>query len=312
MLLPDRYSPGVWPQTPLPWPRLRREPVELDGDWIRRVYDRGPSSFELAPAELHLRAMRDVELDNPASLLEVCAAVGFPLDPIAPWRGLTDVGMSPSVAERHYRAQVKHAAAQLGLPTPVWSRRRKGDRVVHVAEVALRAFWVRLLVDHVYAWMNDESVAQVWQSKGFFERGGFLDDIDDQIARVFGQKAADEERPDDYAWFLFASYLNEGLAAFQPRVVATIESEPDLSDVVDAYSASCLAIFNDLLDGGPEYRRCADETCGRLFHYQVGRGSGTAPRSDAKFCSPQHARAQSQRLRRRAERANKRRPNGQH
>jgi len=75
------------------------------------------------------------------------------------------------------------------------------------------------------------------------------------------------------------------------------------SDVVNAYTAACVLIFNDLVEGGP-YLTCGDETCGRIFRRQLGRSGGTYNRTEGvAYCTPQHARNQSPRERRRRARA---------
>jgi hypothetical protein len=294
----NRYPPTHWPDTELPAGRIDGGRFQLDdGGWISREL----MSFDLRPPplELHLREMREVDPASPDGLRGLCDLVGAPLDWGQPWRGVTSPRMLPHIAQVHAQRQADNLGDQLDLPPANWSSRPA--RAFHVREVALRVALVRLLVDHVDSALSGADTAPVWQRAGFFEEDA-LTQHEEAASELVGERPLSDESSETVAWARFAEALNEGLSEFSPRLLTlNIESEPDTSDVVTAYAASCAHLFNDLRDQVP-YRRCADETCGRLFRRQIGRSKGiNKPRATGvDFCTHRHAMNQSRRDRKRA------------
>ncbi len=95
-----------------------------------------------------------------------------------------------------------------------------------------------------------------------------------------------------------ALQINAGLARFAVRVDPA-GGQATAAQHFSAYEAACLLIANDLAEHAP-YRRCANETCRRIFSRQRGRAEYGQHRSTGvTFCTPGCARAQSQRERRR-------------
>lgn len=86
--------------------------------------------------------------------------------------------------------------------------------------------------------------------------------------------------------------LNDGLKAFSPELLMPGQKPfPSYS----IYQLCCLELFNHIIDGAP-YRRCASETCERLFVRQRGRAEhGQHRLRGVKYCSANCARAQAQR-----------------
>jgi hypothetical protein len=291
-----------WPDVELPTPRVSYWRYELiAGGWL--VPQLGTLKLAPPPAELHLREMREVDAGDPEALRQLCEEVGEVVDYGTPWSGVVGRRKLPEVAMAHAIAQADNIGDQLGLPEADWDSRPA--EAVHAREVGLRVASVRLLVEHTRLYLAGDRVAPVWQRVGAFDEDPFWTKHDEQLASALGERPLADESPEVVGWARFAGYLNDGLEEFSPRLLAfNIESEPDFGDVVTAYGAACALIFNDLRDGNP-YRVCADETCGRLFRRQLGRSKGVnKPRSSGvEFCTWAHARNQSRRERRRAERA---------
>ncbi len=109
---------------------------------------------------------------------------------------------------------------------------------------------------------------------------------------------------------LLAGYLTDGVRWFAPQVFSNAiyddETEPD-DDAIRPFDTSdpplydicCLELFNHIVERAP-YRRCQNETCGRLFVRQSGRARhGQRRTRGVLFCSSSCARAQAQRAYRR-------------
>jgi hypothetical protein len=88
-----------------------------------------------------------------------------------------------------------------------------------------------------------------------------------------------------------ADHLNPALVAFHMR----LEPRGATTPLVNVYRAACLQFANHITDGAP-YGHCANETCGRLFSRQRGRGESDQHRTKGvRYCSATCARAQAQR-----------------
>jgi hypothetical protein len=261
--------------------------------WLRRDERARARRAITPPVEMHLREMADVDLRSPESIRVMCEATGQVVDPQRPTLGVTDV-RHPERAKRKAQADVERTAQRLGLATPQWAKRPSG--AVHVAEVAHRVAIIRTLVDHVHRALTDRPTAPTWQAVGAFE--------DVAEPPLPDTRDLENEDPEALAWWWFAESLNLGLGEIQPHIVPPpIESQEYADDIKTAFGAACVLVFNDLQESIP-YRRCADETCGRIFRRQLGRSKGGFSRAEGvAYCSPTHARNQSQRERRRERRA---------
>lgn len=286
----------MWPDAELPMPRTARYDWELTDDgWLLPQ----PSGEDAEPPiELHLREMREVDSRSPEQLRDLCGVVGAVVHTSHPYRGVvsSDLGLHLWLGAAQLFAD--NIGDQLGLPVADWERRKllslsTEEPVVHVREVAARVETVRVLVDHAELALAGERTAEVWRRLGVFNDDA-LTEHDDHLSRARGVRPRSEERdPERLAWAEFRETLNYGLTEFSPRLIAAIESEPQTDDVTTAFAAACAMVFNDLRDGIP-YKRCKDETCGRLFRRQIGRSENkNKPRSSGvEFCTWAHARNQ--------------------
>ena len=94
-------------------------------------------------------------------------------------------------------------------------------------------------------------------------------------------------------------HLSHGLISFYPQLVINDEgSDADwrrFTEDLPLYSLCCLELFNHIVEQA-QYRKCANETCGRLFVRQRGRAEHGQHRTrGVKYCSRECARAQAQR-----------------
>lgn len=306
MIKKNSYPPPKrWPDAELPLPRVVLRKYDLSDDgWLVPVA--GTLNWAHPPPELHLREFRETDIASPDSLRSLCQEAGEIVVPARPWLGVIGPGVFDQAARPDAEQVADELGAHLKLPAADWAHRTGGSLDhVHVREVALRVWWVRIFVMHATRVLDREAVAPLWQQLGV------LDDETDPLrsshertAVAHGFKPLGDEEAEVVARARFATQLNNGLVELSPRLLDFhVESEPDLSDVTSAYAAACAMVFNDLRDQVP-YKVCADETCGRLFRRQLGRSKGiNKPRSTGvEFCTWSHARNQSRRARRREER----------
>lgn len=287
------YSPRTVPGATWPLPKLRRATYALDGSgWISRV---GNVEHVDCPPELHLREFSDTDARDPRSLLALVDSVGLPLMPSTPWSGMVGSSLPPHLKDAQYRRSVEHAAEQLGLPKPNLDDRPFGD-AAHVAEIGYRTVFIHLLTKHLVAVRSGLPAEKVWEGSGFFRD---LDGPADPVEEV-GELSATHG-----AWYMFRGYLNDGLSTVSPRIEepeGLFEGGP-IDNFADAYTAACICIFNDVIEALP-YKRCAYEKCARVFRHQLGPSGGKFRKSEGvTFCTPQHARNQSQLARRREKRS---------
>ncbi|TSD62807.1 hypothetical protein [Aeromicrobium piscarium] len=253
-----------------------RDPITCHADHIDWFEQHGTEQLmgetsREAPREMHLREVFDFDVDDADQLVSFVESYGDPRHAVSP--------VDPSAPLAESRMDLPFAPVP-GLRSTQASLRQLAHGVT----------LIRLLADHAEAALRGEPVGPIWQHAGAF-------DLRDTDERLNGEILdADVE---DGGWRVFSDLLNRGLKVVHP-VVVPAGTDARLA-IASTFEVACVLIFNDLAESLP-YSYCADETCGRRFKRQIGRAAQREGRRGAKFCSPQHARNQSQRERRRAAR----------
>jgi hypothetical protein len=101
--------------------------------------------------------------------------------------------------------------------------------------------------------------------------------------------------------------MNSALEVFHPQLFSAALQARSPREALSGrpiYAICCLELYNHIVDRA-HYRRCANDTCERIFVRQIGRAEQGQHRSfGIKYCSNSCARAQAQReYRRRARRS---------
>lgn len=132
-------------------------------------------------------------------------------------------------------------------------------------------FCADVIADAVQAWrllQRDAGLASDWR-----------------LPRLAGMEPGDELEA-GAAEFL-TLVLREGLAHAGPWIVVSANGDAEAVPDLPLFAVCTVELFNHVVARSP-YRRCANETCGRLFAL-AGR------RKDTLYCSRTCARAQAQR-----------------
>jgi hypothetical protein len=151
-------------------------------------------------------------------------------------------------------------------------------------------WWLKALRAMVAMWRNVNFglvAADAWGAEGFLHQDGAI------------------------AWTLFVVFLNDGLEPFRARAYVRYTDDDgtplewfDGIFPVDLYSAGCQQFFNFVVSGAAP-RRCENERCGRTFIHQLG-GAGNWHRTKGlRFCTPECAKAETQRQYRRRQKEQK-------
>lgn len=228
---------------------------------------------ELLPNELYLREALEVDDEDDDALVHLTET----------WGRLTGVGRGtleslPNMAPRSARRLrgtgiTRFAHEHELLPT----------QVVHLETVRFHLRVMQAMTRHWIAYQTGDDVREAW------ERSGLLPDL-----------IWDLDPPEEYdPWLLFVECLNAALRPFQVAVKLELPGDRDPApygvQIVTAYNAMALQLANHMAENA-EYRRCANETCGRLFVRQRGRAQfGQFKEAGVRYCSASCARAQAQR-----------------
>ena len=119
--------------------------------------------------------------------------------------------------------------------------------------------------------------------------------------------------PEEEASAALARLVTPALREFQPKLLPFelgMSREEQLLPILllPLYSICCLELYNHFVDEA-SYKRCANESCGKLFVRQHGRATAGQHRSlGVMYCSPSCAKAQAQREYRRRVKAQSKEP----
>jgi hypothetical protein len=155
---------------------------------------------------------------------------------------------------------------------------------VHWHHAALHMRAVRAATNHWLNHLNDHDVVQAWSDEDFLVHDA------------------------ESAWESLVHVVQAGLASSVPVVSIAIESDGSRSvqtstkDPSDLFEALCVQI-QQMTAIGHLPHTCENDLCRNLFFHQRGRTqTGKVRSTGVRFCSPQCARTQNQRDRRRRNR----------
>lgn len=305
----------VWPGAIVPVPvllvpqvRLAKGQVLVFGSTAEPEEDRPDWDIAEVPPEFYLREFLELDTDDAEAVLAFCAAWG----PVGKY-DCTDLANLP------YSGRfAQDADRALPLPwTPGWEHfdapglqrrvRRLGFRHLDgVHSVGRVGIYQDALFNMVLLWRF---------ATGAIDAAELAEE-----ARPAGQpyigldrdrlRSADVSR----ASFELVNQLNMALTPFHVRVELHLnEFVPAGEPVPNVYQAACLQLANHIAEH-VSYRRCASETCRRLFVRQRGGSKIASERgiehgqyhsSGVMYCTPQCARAQAARVSRRRKQAAK-------
>lgn len=295
----ERIWMESWPGTPLTVPSVKLyEVTTVRGEFFIRGDEVGTG---VPPAELHLRGLFDLRLDQPEDVAGFLTTYGWighggPLDQTVRtyddqrMRVMDELADIPEFDARHgswdeYQAYEKGMRATLAdLP-----------EFVLLEEVAGR---VAKLRNAVRAW-SCLSGSRDWSGLAGEWEG-------EQMVSVGGVSFS--EAPEiDYMTALFIDMaVNPGLGPFHPRVSLSTAKGPYApvsAQEPDLHAALCLMIYNDVAARAP-YLTCHNEACGGRFRVKEGGAKYGQHRSKGVlYCSDSCQQAQKAREYRRRQRA---------
>ena len=312
-----RFRVTQWPGR-LPHPRLREwlpyvlvEPGLLYADFSDFPEDGTPmprppeprgtrDPDELAETgEIYLE-LASLELESPKAILAFAnrfGVLGVGYSNYGLFRELP--GFEPVVIPELERSHPRRA--------PWANVAMRFDATLLAESVAEFRFGARCVRDLVRAWRiveeNLKEAAIEWES---VPPGHGIPAPD--LAHAPGSERKEVDAVSEARRFL-VRMLNAGLVPFHPRLVdaGTEAAGPDgMFANAPLYAVCCLELFNHIVEKAV-YRRCANETCQRIFVRQKGRATMGQYRSEGvMYCSSHCARAQAQRALRARRRTEKR------
>lgn len=335
----EQFRITVWPGQRVPGGPTRRAPLRLtkegflEVDWRRLQAD---EKELVLPEELYLRELMDLDLESADAVAAFVSAHGrlsahsaprerledaLLLSPFAvggerelprSWSWLPPGLLFEDFKDAQGRLRLRRELAEIDAlvddylhvrqpPHPVQLRFRETAEYRTFSHVREEVVYARCLRNAVRAW-DALSGGRSLLSWTFDWEGEFGNWITKGLVPM--AKVEEEDYVRHCAAVYLRDVLNAGLVPFHahlevedPRYLDTTAS----SWRAGTYSLLCLQLANDVADQ-VSYRRCANETCGRLFVRQRGRAEKGQHRSDAAYCDKYCARAQAQRAYRRRQR----------
>lgn len=294
---------ATWPpDTPLPASALAQVWAEIEvredaAVATKRLSEDAQVYFPLRD-EFYLRDLFEIDPDSQGDLERFVSRLGFlfgrygetdktalvgtvtddsgPLGPYATW-GLTTGGEGKRLTDRRRELFMELVLADHTYPFELLDEIRLG-----------------------LCWLRDLSRLAI-----SFQESGWADLPDEWETARFGIRKP--QAPDE-AFAAFVTGVNAGVRSMPPHIyIPRIEVDPRYQTMLSMggpslYSVVVSQIFNHIAERAP-YRRCANESCGRVFVRQVHGAAEYAPRLEGvKFCSAGCREAQKQRKSRRRKR----------
>jgi hypothetical protein len=238
---------------------------------------------ESLPNELYLREALEIDGEDNDALVHFTET----------WGCLSGVGRDPLNSLPRMAPQSARRLRGTGITRFAREHDLLPTQVVSIETVRFHLLVMQAMTRHWIAHQTGDDVRAAW------ERSGLLPDL-----------IWDLDPPEEYdLWLLFVECLNAALRPFQVAVELELPGDMDPApygvQIVTAYKAMALQLANHMAENA-EYRRCANETCGRPFVRQRGRAQfGQFKEAGVRYCSASCARAQAPREYRRRQHTRK-------
>ncbi len=268
----------IWPGTPVAEPSVTAvQDVRRVDDWLGLRLS-SDLSLVPVPSDVALYEVADTDPGDAEALQRLAGlgpvrGIGHPYDDL-PISGPD--AWARVFAEEQGRSGRRQVVDLEAERESVWQRPEMRDRVpVHLDEIGLRIRVLHQAVRHLESHAASRLVWEAWP----------------------------DCHTDLEAWERFTRYANAALQEFHVRVYVDLgDPEIDVGGVYPTlYEVAWLQLINAQV-AGETWRRCANETCGRAFLRQRGRGHYYSRSEGVLFCSASCARAQAQRAYRRRNR----------
>jgi hypothetical protein len=271
------FSPTVWPGQPVPVPAVRRMTVQVrEGGFLEYGDPLPPAEI---PSELVLRELFDLDVLDAESLAAFSQEYGLLTALIHTPDGEPDPLAYLPTTETQWGA---FATFQTAI------HRFVSDHGVHPAFVVpheCAGLHARVMRALVRQWVAHEdggeasALVTAWTSEGFTAPRSAWD-----------------------AWRRWEENVNAAMRPMQVHVVVREEgdawSRPWGTASPNAYTVMATQLVNFVAEGATS-RRCASETCGRVFVRQRGRARYQGRTEGTMYCDRRCAKAQAERERRR-------------
>ena len=289
-----QFPIAEWPGRPVPLPKAIVGPAEVvDGAWLAFPV---PGQWVDLPDELYLRELFELDLTSAADVARFVASYGL-LE--APSRLLEQI--RPRTASRMQFLE--------------WQRGKRiesGKLGNYPIEEFLALARLMRNLTRLWGVVGDgtplEQVRGQWEPEVDGENmptlvSGQADELTMELnTELVGTPKPETDEIRDAAHQLTQD-LNVLLTPFHVHLIVSFEdrdrwSQPGMcDDVVGTFGALCLQLANHISERAA-YRRCANETCERLFVRQRGDTRGSHS-TGVLYCTPECARTQAQRQYRR-------------
>lgn len=320
-----RYRITVWPTVPVPFPSFTRHTTHrLDESGRALVADGYAVGVAERVGGIYL-VLRGLDLESPMEILEFARAFGF----VSDWQVAITLKGAYLPSPYRFQARQPPSSDRAWLDEVIAGDAELRDRYSQDGQQASLVPTVVSLESFRHAAKFVRDLTTAWQIVSQDEhlepdarwelhpdlppptRHEALqllgESINTLLARLHPHINVSEEPPDDYD-------PNDPIGPADivpPDAPLAIEQATPSRGWILLHQICALELYNDIING-EVYRRCHNETCGKLFVRQWGRASyGQSRRKGVMYCTASCATAQSQRVYRRRKHAVADRPKKQ-